>query len=180
MMRRNQRGREFALAGRFVDGNDASDLKRGGGFLFGLVRAAFFVDVAENFELRLHDLQISVAILFDLAVERDHLSRLKLVLQICGVEPQALQSAAALANRELKNRHAACAKQSGVADFGNYRRHFSCAQFGDRARVQPVFIAKGQIVQQVVDGVMPLAASTSARRGPMPLTYCTGVEGSSI
>src|SRR5208282_1958917 len=27
---------------------------------------------------------------------------------------------------------------------------------------------------------MPLAAKTSARRGPMPFTYCTGVDGSSI
>ena len=50
-------------------------------FLLGFVGAAFFVDVAENFELRLHDLQLAVAVRFDFAVEREHLSGLKTVLQ---------------------------------------------------------------------------------------------------
>ena len=50
--------RKFALSGGLVDGNDPSDFERGGSFLFRLVGAAFFVDVAQNLELRLHDLQI--------------------------------------------------------------------------------------------------------------------------
>ena len=41
---------KLALAGGLVDGNDASDFERGGGFLFGFIGAAFFVNIAENFE----------------------------------------------------------------------------------------------------------------------------------
>src|SRR5208282_6259895 len=108
-----------------------SDLERGGRFLFGLVGAAFFVNIAKNLELRLYDLQFAVAILFDLAVEREHLSGLKAVLKIRRVEPDTLQPGAALANRELEDGHAACPKQSRVANFGNHRRHLSRAQFGD-------------------------------------------------
>src|SRR5712692_3881323 len=94
--------------------------------------------------------------LFDLAVERQHLSGLEAVLKIGGVEPDTLQLCAALADRQLEDRHAARAKQSRVADFSNHRRHLSGAQFGDRTRVQPVFVAKGQVVQQIVDGCKAL------------------------
>src|SRR5882724_2331351 len=48
--------RQLALAGGFVDGNDASDFERGSGFFLGLVGAALFVDIAEDFKLRLDDL----------------------------------------------------------------------------------------------------------------------------
>src|SRR5450631_4811127 len=118
-------GRELALAGRFVDGNNPSNLERSRCLLFGLVGASLFVDVAENLELRLHDLQVPVAILFDLAVERHHLSGLEAVLQIRGVEPQAFQLCAPLPDRQLEDWHAACAKQSRIADLGEHSRHFS-------------------------------------------------------
>ena len=150
--------RKLALAGRFVDRNDASDLERGGGLLFSLIGAALFVDVAQNLELRLHNLQLAVAVLFNLAVERQHLSGLEAALEIRGVKPQALQLGAALADGKLEDGHTARAKQSRVADLGDYRRHFSGAQFGDRTRVQTVFVAEGQVVQQVVDGSNILGA----------------------
>ena len=38
--------RKLALASRFVDGNNASDLERGGRFLFSVVGPAFFINVA--------------------------------------------------------------------------------------------------------------------------------------
>jgi len=101
----------------------------------GLVGAALFINVAENLELRLHNLKSAIAIFLDLAVERHHLSRLKAVLKISRVEPYALQSGASLPHRQLKDRHAAGAKKPRVADFGNHRRHFTGAQLSDRARV---------------------------------------------
>src|ERR1700691_257302 len=103
-------GREFA--GRFVDGNDASDFERCGSFLLSFVGAAFFVDVTENLNLGLDDLKATVAVCFDFAVEREHLSGLEAVLQIGGVEPQTLQFGASLADGELENRHATGAKQT--------------------------------------------------------------------
>src|SRR5208282_2399378 len=109
-------------------------------------------DVTEKLELRLHDLQFALAIFFNLAVERHHLSGLEAALKIRGIEPDTLQASAALADRDLEDGHAARAKQSRVADFGDHRRHLSGAQFGDRTRVQPVFVAKRQVVQQVVNG----------------------------
>src|SRR5208282_4197880 len=103
--------RKFALASRFVDRNNPSDFERRSRFLFGLVGAALFVNVAENLELRLHDLQFTVASLFDLAVERHHLPRLKAVLKISGVKPYTLQTTAALADRKLEDGHSPRAKQ---------------------------------------------------------------------
>ncbi len=101
---------QAALAGRLVDGHDPADFERGCGFLlcaFGLVGG-----IAENFELRLDELQISAALLLHLAVKGYQLSGLEAVAQIGGVEPDALQAASALAGRHLKNGHAAGAEQA--------------------------------------------------------------------
>ena len=80
--------------------------------------------------MRLYDLQFTVAILFDLAVERHHLSGLKAVLKIRSIEPDTLQPGAALADRELEDGHAARAEQARVADLSDHRRHLSGAQLG--------------------------------------------------
>ena len=135
-----------------IDRNDAPNFQRLGGFF---TRAILGVaSLAQNFELRLHDLQFAAArILFDLAVERDHLPRHEFVLQVRRVEPQAAQPSAALPHRELKDRHAAGAKQSGVANFGDHRGHLAGPQFGNAAGIQPVFVAKGKIMEQVADRV---------------------------
>ena len=42
--------RKLALAGGFVDGNDASDFERRGGLFLGLIGAALFVDIAQQFK----------------------------------------------------------------------------------------------------------------------------------
>src|SRR5208283_2788537 len=108
--------REFALADRFVDGNNPSNFERGSHFFFGFffsrLGAALIIniDVAENLELRLDDLQFSVTSLFDLAVERKHLSRLEAVLKIGGVKPDTLQPGATLAHRELEDGRSTRAK----------------------------------------------------------------------
>src|SRR5262249_36009953 len=52
----------------------------------------------------------------------------------------------------FKNGHLPGAEDAGVADLGDDRRHLARPQLGDPARVEPVFVAKGQVVQQVFDG----------------------------
>ena len=76
----------------------------------------------------------------------------KLVLQVGGVEPDALQRVAPLADGHLEDRHAARAEQAEGADFGDDAGHLAHAQLADAARVQAVFVAEGQVVEQVFDG----------------------------
>ena len=80
----------------------------------------------------------------------------KLVLQISGVEPDALQRVATLAHRHLKQRHAPGAEQAKGAHLGNNAGHLARAQLVNPARIQPVFVAEGQVVQQVLDRRDPL------------------------
>ena len=56
-----------------------------------------------------------------------------------------------LPHGQLKDRHLARAKQAGVADFANHGSHFAGAQFRNPARIQPVFVAKRQIMEQIAD-----------------------------
>ena len=68
--------------------------------------------MAQNFKLRLHNLQLSVTVLFHLAIQRDHLAGCELTLQVGAVKPKAAQPRASLPNRELENRHATGAEQA--------------------------------------------------------------------
>ncbi len=145
-----------SLAGRLVDGDDPSDFKRCGGFL--LSAFSFVGRVAENFKLRLHQLQFSAALLLHFSVQRDKLTGLEAVPQISAVEPDALQSASALAGGHLENGHAAGAEQSRGADFRDDRGHLARAQFGNSTRVHAVFVAEGQVVKQIVDRADALGA----------------------
>ena len=80
----------------------------------------------------------------------------ELVFQVSGVKPDALQRVATLAHRHLKQRHAPGAKQAEGAHLGDDAGHLARAQFVDAARIQPVFVAEGQVVQQVFDRRDPL------------------------
>src|SRR5882757_3436731 len=149
---------QFALSGGFVNGNDASDFERGGGFLFGIVGATFFVDVAENFKLRLDNLELALAILFHFAIESDELPRLETVAQISAIEPETFEPVASLAHRKLKYRHAPRAEKAGVADLRDDCRHLACTEFRDGARIETVFVTKGQVMKQVVYGIEALGS----------------------
>ena len=144
--------RQASLPGRFVDRNDSANFQRRRSFLRS--PPLFFRRVAENLELRLHQLQLATVLVFlHLAVERDHLPGLESIAQVGGIEPDALQPGPALAGSHLENGHAASAKQARGSDFGDDGRHFSRPQFGNPPRIYPVFVAERQVVQQVVDGV---------------------------
>ncbi len=115
---------------------------------------------------RLDDLQLAAAIVgFHFSVQGHDLSGLELVPKIGGVEPDTLQARPPLSGCHLENGHAAGTEQSGIADLGDDGRHLSRTQFGDGARVQAVFVAEWQIMQQVVDGVDALARQHLGQAG---------------
>src|SRR5580698_1612495 len=146
------------LSDGFIDRHNPADLQRGSDFLLGRIPRFLIAGFANYFELRLHDLQFAAAnIGFHLSVEGDYLTGFEFIAKISSVEPDTLQPCPPLSGRHLKNGHAACAEQAGIADFSDDRRHLSRSEFGDAARVQPVFIAKREIMQQVVNGVDALA-----------------------
>ena len=58
--------------------------------------------------------------------------------------------------RHLEDGHAPGAEQPRAADLSDHAGHLTLAQLGNAARVQTVFIAKRQIVEQVFDRVQAL------------------------
>jgi hypothetical protein len=58
----------------------------------------------------------------------------------------------ALPGNHLEDRHAPGAKHPNITDVSYYSRHFTGPKFVYAAWVEPVFIAKGQIVEHVFDG----------------------------
>src|SRR5215469_57680 len=103
---------EPALSGRLIDRNNAANFPR---------LRSFFLPLfcfSENLEIGIDQLQLA-AIEVHLAVERDQLPGLKLVLQVGTVEPYTFQPPAALADGQLKDRHATSAEQARGADLRN-------------------------------------------------------------
>ena len=76
----------------------------------------------------------------------------KLVLKIRRVEPGALQRVAPLADGHLEDGHAAGAKEAEGADLSNHAGHFAGSELADAARIQAIFIAEWQVVEQILDG----------------------------
>ncbi len=164
-----------ALSNGFINGNDAADFERGCQLLFGGIGAAVFGSFADDFELRLSQLEFAAAVvLLDLAVKRDNLAGFEFVPEVSGVEPDALQSRAALPRGHLKNGHAAGAEKTRSPHFRNHSSHFTCAQFSNAPRVQPVLITKWQVVQQVVEGLDSLACEQFSQLRSHPLHVFNG------
>ncbi len=103
--------------------------------------------------MRLHDLEAMAAAIagFDFAVQSDQHAGAKFVLQISGVEPDAFERVAALADGHFEQWHATGAKESEGTDLGDDAGHFAGAQLANAARIEAIFVAKGQIVEQVFD-----------------------------
>src|SRR5438477_4341149 len=135
----------------FVNGYDTANFQRLCRLLFrAILRIA---GIAQDFKLRLDDLQFaSVLILLHLAVERNHLTGDKFVLQIGLVKEETAQAGAALPHRKLEDGHLPGAKETGVPNLSDNGCHFSGTQFRDPARVEAVFIAEREIMEQVADG----------------------------
>ena len=133
---------EPAIAGGLVDGDDAADFERLPLLLF--VAGRLFGGIVQDLELRLHDLEaMSAAIAgFDFAIQSDQHAGAELVLQIRGIEPDALQRVAALADGHLEERHAAGAKEAEGADLGDDAGHLARTQLANAARIQAIFVAE--------------------------------------
>ena len=103
--------------------------------------------------MRLHDLEAMAAAIAGLhfAVQSYQHAGAEFVLEIRRVKPNTFQRVAALADGHLEQRHAAGAKESEGADLGDNAGHLAGTQFADAARVEPVFVAKRQVVEQVLD-----------------------------
>ena len=71
-----------------------------------------------------------------------------------------LSVAEALAHGHFKDGHAPGAQQSHAAHFADNAGHFAGNQFVQAARTQAVFVAEGQVVEQVFDGGMRLSLSS--------------------
>src|ERR1035438_2754703 len=142
-----------AIAGSFVNGDDATDLER---LPLGFVASAVAVGsrIVQNLELRLDNFEAVASTIarFHLAVQRQQHAGAKLVLQVGGVEPHALQRVTPLADGHLEDGHAARAEQSEGAHLGDDAGHLAGAQLANATGIEPVLVAEGQIVKQVFYG----------------------------
>ena len=137
-------GREPAAPERLVDGRDAADFEQVG-FIIGIV--------GQDFKLWLDHFEITRgAGRLHLAVERDHLAGFEFAFKVGTVEPEAFHGGGSLAYGHFKDRHGAGAQQRGAADFGDDGGHLSGHKFVECARVQAVFVAEGQMEEQVLHG----------------------------
>ena len=110
--------------------------------------------VGQNLKLRLDHLEVAGRPRrFHLSVHRHRLPGMKLVLQVGPVEPHALQRQAALAQGHLEDRHAPRPQQCRPAHLGDHARHLARLQLVQAARILPVFVAKGKVVEQVFGGL---------------------------
>ena len=102
---------QTALSRRLINRHDAANLKRSRQLLVRGVGGA--VRFPDNLELRLGELQFAFpVVLLYLAVERNDLPGLELVLKIRSIEPDTFQPRPALPRSHLKDGHAAGAEQA--------------------------------------------------------------------
>ena len=87
-----------------------------------------------------------------LAEDGDGLAGLESVLQIGATKPDALQRAGALAQRHLEDRHCSSAQQDGAAYFADDARHLAGDQLMQSPRIGAIFVAEGEVIEQVFRG----------------------------
>src|SRR5690242_7279842 len=106
--------------------------------------------IRQDFNLRLADLQTaSFPSFFYLAVKSEELAGLEPVAQVLAMKPDALERRPSLSRNHFKNGHRARAEHGSIANFGNHRGHFAWFEFGNSSRVQAIFIAEGEIIEQI-------------------------------
>lgn len=95
---------------------------------------------------------------FDLAIEGEHLAGMELAFEPGAVEPEALHGGDALTDGHFKEGHAAGAEEGGAADFGDDAGGFAGLEIGEGAGVEAVFVAEGEMKEEVFDGEDALVA----------------------
>src|SRR6476620_11515647 len=158
-----------SLSRSLINGYDSPHFQRGSKVSLRRIRSTVQA-LVEDLELRLHQLQFpGPRILLDLAVERNQLARFETIFEIGGVEPEATDLGPPLAGHQFKNRHPTSAEETRVADLRNHGRHFARLQLFHTSWVQPVFVAKGKVVQQVMDGMNSFGTKHIRQPGTYPL-----------
>ena len=132
----------------FVDGDDAVDFERD----------IFFVGAAgsgEQLELRLDHFEAAGggARGFELAVEGDHGPEGEAIFEVGSVEPHALDGGGSLADGHLEEWHAGGAEERGAADLTDNGGHGAGLELGDGLGVEAIFVAEGEMVEEIFDGV---------------------------
>ena len=132
----------------FVDGDDAVDLER----------YIFFVGAAggrEKLELRLDHFEAASggAGGFELAVEGDHGAEGEAIFEVSAIEPHGLDGGGALADSHLEEGHAGGAEEGGATDLADDGGHGAGFELGDGLGMEAVFVAEGEMVKEVFDGV---------------------------
>ncbi len=108
--------------------------------------------VGQNFKLRLDHLEVARrAARLDLAIERDHLSGLEPVFEIRAVEPHRLERSEVLADGHLEDRHRPRTQQYRASHLADDAGHLAGLQRVDGGGVKAVFVAEGEVVEQVFD-----------------------------
>jgi hypothetical protein len=89
---------------------------------------------------------------FELAVDSDHLAELELVFEIGSVEPHALDCSEPLTESHLEDGAGAGAEQSRAANLADDGGHGAGSERGNGLWVEAVFVAEGEVVEEVFDG----------------------------
>ena len=130
-------------AQRLVDRRDAPHFQQP---RLGVVRG-----VGQQLPLRLNHLEVArTPRRLDLAVDGHRLPGVKLAFQIGSIEPDAFERQSSLAHGQFEQRRPARSQQGGTAHFGDHRGCLARLQLIQGARILPVLIAKGQVVEQIL------------------------------
>ena len=90
---------------------------------------------------------------FELAVEGDGLAGEELALQVGSAEPHGFDGVGALAYGDFKEGAGGGVEESGAADFADDGGHGVGLQVGDGLDVEAVFVAEGEVIQEVFNSV---------------------------
>ena len=122
--------------------------------------------IGQQLELRLNHLEIlSSPRRLDFAIQRDRVPGVKPALQIAAVEPDALQRQPSLPHGELEDGHLARPQQHCPAHLGNHRGRLARHKLIQRARILPVLIAEGKMVEQILGSLNLLGGQQLSHLG---------------
>jgi hypothetical protein len=107
----------------------------------------------------------TVLVFFHFAIEREYLPGFEPVLHVAGVEPDALDGIptalskdgrfviADITHRHLEDGHTFSPEQRGSTNFADEGRHFPGRQVGYFSRVSAIFVAKWEVVEEVLQSL---------------------------
>ena len=89
---------------------------------------------------------------FELAVEGDGLAGVELALEVGAAEPHGFDGVDALTDGDLEEGAGFGGEEGCAADFADDGGNGTGLEFGDGLDVEAVFVAEGEVVEEVFDG----------------------------